>query len=293
MGTLEKLLNAGTEILKNAGIEEARLDAWLLLEYLTGKNRAWYFSHGEEEASEELASDYGELIKKRAGHTPLQYLVHQAFFMGLEFYVDENVLIPRQDTETLVEEALKVLEGIKNPGILDLCTGSGCILLSILAIRKDARGTGTDLMENALRVAEENGKRLSLAERAFWVQSDTFSADIFQEKDGNIPEKYDILISNPPYIPAGEIAGLMEEVRLHEPRTALDGGKDGLDFYREITPLAAGHLKPGGWLLYEIGWEQGRAVSEMLSDCGYQNVRVIQDLSGLDRVVLGQYLPLN
>ncbi len=287
--TFEALLYAGAEILKNAGIEEARLDAWLLLEYLTGKNRAWYFAHRDEKASGSLASEYEKLVKKRAAHIPLQYIVHQVFFMGCEFYVDENVLIPRQDTETLVEEALKLLEDVKRPGILDLCTGSGCILLSILAARKDAWGTGTDIMENALKVAEENGRRLSLADRAFWVQSDTFSADIFQEKNGNIPVKYDILISNPPYIPAGEIDGLKEEVRLHEPRTALDGGEDGLDFYREITPSAAGYLKPGGWLLYEIGWNQGRAVSELLRDCGYQKVKVIQDLSGLDRVVLGQH----
>lgn len=291
METLETLLNAGAETLKNGEIEEARLDAWLLLEYLTGKNRAWYLAHRKEPAGEELAFRYRTLINKRAERIPLQYLIHRAWFMGLEFYVDENVLIPRQDTEVLAEQALKLLEGKKNPAVLDLCTGSGCILLSILASRTDARGIGTDVMEGALRVAGENSRRLSLEDRALWVKSDTFSADIFQEKDGNVPEKYDILISNPPYIPSGEIAGLMEEVRVHEPRIALDGGADGLDFYRKITPAAARYLKPEGWLIYEIGWDQGREVSELLKKCGYQKVKVVRDLSGLDRVALGQKAP--
>lgn len=288
MKTLEALLRAGTEVLEAAGIGEARLDAWLLLEYLTGRNRAYFFAHRDETAAPGLEEEYGRLIRRRSGRVPLQQITHQAFFMGCEFYVNEHVLIPRQDTEVLAEEALRLLEPVKAPRILDLCTGSGCILISILSRRVDARGTGTDIMEEALKVAEENGRRLLTGDRAFWVKSDTFSADIFQEKNGNIPVEYDMLISNPPYIPTGEIDALMEEVRLHDPREALDGGRDGLRFYRAITAEASRYIRNGGWLLYEIGCDQGEAVSGLLRRYGFKRVEVKKDLSGLDRVVLGQ-----
>lgn len=258
MQTLESLLKKGTTILKDNGLEEAGLDAWLLLEYKTGKNRAYYFAHGDEPVSDETAAEYLELIGRRAGHIPVQQLTHQAFFMGYEFYVNENVLIPRQDTETLVEEGLKCLEDVEKPEILDMCTGSGCILISLLLERQDARGAGVDVSPEALEVAKENASLLKVENRADLVESDLFSTPYFCEKGGKEGGKYDILISNPPYIATEEIETLMEEVRLHDPRKALDGMEDGLYFYRKITKEAGKYLKPGGWLLYEIGCTQGR-----------------------------------
>ena len=288
MQTLESLLKKGTTILKDNGLEEAGLDAWLLLEFKTGKNRAYYFAHGDEPVSDETAAEYLTLIDRRAGHIPVQQLTHQAFFMGYEFYVNENVLIPRQDTETLVEEGLKCLEDVEKPEILDMCTGSGCILISLLLERQDARGAGVDVSPEALEVAKENASLLKVENRADFLESDLFSAPYFCEKGGKEGGKYDILISNPPYIATEEIETLMEEVRLHDPRKALDGMEDGLYFYRKITKEAGKYLKPGGWLLYEIGCTQGGAVSEMLRNAGFEKVQVVKDLPGLDRVVMGQ-----
>ena len=235
MQTLESLLKKGTTILKDNGLEEAGLDAWLLLEFKTGKNRAYYFAHGDEPVSDETAAEYLTLIDRRAGHIPVQQLTHQAFFMGYEFYVNENVLIPRQDTETLVEEALKHLGDVEKPEILDMCTGSGCILLSLLLERQDACGTGVDVSPEALEVAKKNAGILKVENRADFVESDLFSAPYFCEKGGKDSGKYDILISNPPYIATEEIETLMEEVRLHDPKKALDGREDGLYFYRILA----------------------------------------------------------
>ena len=288
MQTLESLLKKGTTILKDNGLEEAGLDAWLLLEFKTGINRAYYFAHGDEPVSDETAAEYLKLIGRRAGHIPVQQLTHQAFFMGYEFYVNQDVLIPRQDTETLVEEALKCMNSMKEPEILDMCTGSGCILISILLEMEDAKGDCADISPEALAVAKKNAKDLGVEKRAEFVESDTFSAPYFYKKGGKEGRKYDILISNPPYIATEEIETLMEEVRLHDPRGALDGREDGLYFYRNITAEAGKYLRPGGWLLYEIGCTQGAAVSGMMKTAGFEQVQVIKDLPGLDRVVIGQ-----
>ena len=287
--TLNGLLKNGQKILEQSGIREAGLDAWLLLEYITGKSRAYYFAHGDEGVTEETACRYQELIRKRAEHIPLQHLTHQAFFMGYEFYVNEDVLVPRQDTETLMEAALELLKGNKAPRILDMCTGSGCIITSLMLEVPEASGTGVDLSEKALEVAIRNARELGTADRTKFVKSDLFSAEYFSKKDN--AEKvtgYAMLISTPPYIPSGEIEGLMEEVRLHDPRMALDGMEDGLYFYREITRQAMDHIRPGGWLLYEIGCEQGKDVKELLEKEGFIKTEIRQDLCGLDRVVLGQ-----
>lgn len=332
--TLTGLLKKGQNILAQAGIGEAGLDAWLLLEYTTGKSRAYYFAHGEECVTEESAERYLELIGRRAEHIPLQHLTHQAFFMGYEFYVNENVLVPRQDTETLVETALeciKTTESENKQHILDMCTGSGCILISLLKERPKAFGTGVDLSEKALEVAVRNAQTLKVADRAEFVQSNLFSADFFRKawenrridscadiaetadhgqqsvtceagdltedivkyieyknSNGNHSIAYDMIISNPPYIPTAEIEELMEEVRFHDPRMALDGMEDGLYFYRIITKQAKNYLAPGGWLLYEIGCSQGEDVADLLRKEGYEDIEIRQDLSGLDRVVLGR-----
>lgn len=288
MQTFHELLTQGIQLLMNAGIEEARLDAWLLLEYTADISRAWYYAHPESEVNEEIVSEYLSLCQKRAEHIPLQHLTHQACFMGYDFYVDERVLVPRQDTEVLAEEALHQLRNIRNPRILDMCTGSGCLLLSLLMELPDAIGTGVDISEAALAVAERNRKNLELEKRAVLVQSDTFSGDYFQKNSGNISLEYDMLISNPPYIPTEDIGKLMEEVRFHDPVLALDGREDGLYFYRRITEQAGKYLKPGGWLMYEIGCEQGADVSAIMQGEGFAEVTVKKDLAGLDRVVIGK-----
>lgn len=288
MITLKDLLKEGTGILQKAGIKEAGLDAWLLLEYITKKNRAYYFAHNEEIVKEADEEQYLSLCRKRGEHIPLQHLTHQVFFMGHEFYVNDKVLIPRQDTEVLVEEALEILKRIISPWILDMCTGSGCILLSILAQRKDAFGKGIDISQDALNVAKRNAKSLKREDHAFFVKSDLFSEINEQEKESNPIDGYDIIISNPPYIPTDEIKELMEEVRFHDPVLALDGKKDGLFFYRKITGQAKSYLKKGGWLLYEIGCTQGKDVVSLMEQEGFLNIQVKKDLAGLDRVVLGQ-----
>jgi release factor glutamine methyltransferase len=187
-----------------------------------------------------------------------------------------------------VEKALEVMEPMKEPVILDMCTGSGCILLSLLLERQDSSGYGVDLSGDALKVAIKNAERLGVADRAAFIKSDLFSYGKFQEIYSEKIPKYDILISNPPYIPTEEIEELMEEVRFHDPRMALDGKEDGLYFYREITRQSVEYLKPGGWLLYEIGCSQGEEVAAMMHAAGYEQVQVLQDLAGLDRVVCGR-----
>lgn len=288
MKTLEALLREGSCALEAAHIEEARLDAWLLLEYVTGKNRAWYFAHSDQPADEQIQQKYMELCRKRGKHIPLQHLTGSACFMGYDFFVDQHVLVPRQDTECLVEEGLRLLKDRENPRILDMCTGSGCILLSMLKEIPEASGTGADLSEEALAVAERNRKNLNVEERALFVKSDIFSSEYFMQNSGKELPEYDMLISNPPYIATAEIEKLMEEVRLHDPYMALDGREDGLYFYRRITKECGPYLKSGGWLLYEIGYDQGASVSEIMNEAGFCNIEVKKDLSGLDRVVIGK-----
>lgn len=286
--TYREAINLGEKVLNMADVADAKIDAWLLLEMVCKIDRSFYYLHMEDEVAEEQLSEYEIALRKRAEHVPLQYIVGEAEFMGLKFKVNSNVLIPRQDTETLVEEALKHLGNVGKPEILDMCTGSGCILLSLLLERQDACGTGVDVSPEALEVAKKNAGILKVENRAGFVESDLFSAPYFCEKGGKDSGKYDILISNPPYIATGEIETLMEEVRLHDPRKALDGMEDGLYFYRKITAEAGRYLKPGGWLLYEIGCTQGEAVSTMMKAAGFTGVQIVKDLPGLDRVVLGQ-----
>ena len=274
MTSLETLLKEGTKVLEQHKIQEARLDAWLLLEYVTGMNRAFYFAHSADGIEEEKADRYRELIRKRAGHIPLQHITHQAYFMGFEFYVNQNVLVPRQDTETLVEEALKVIEpGMK---VLDLCTGSGCIIISILHNIMNVEGDAVDISRQALNVAIENAKLNDVVVN--FERSDLFD---------NVTGTYDVIVSNPPYIVREVMETLDPEVREHEPALALDGGEDGLSFYRRIVKEAGAYLCRDGLLAFEIGYDQGDALRKLLSENGYGRVEIIRDLAGLDRVALG------
>lgn len=275
MSTYTELLTYGKNYLQQHQILDAELDAWYLLEYLIGHDRSWYFLHMREQAASDVGEAYERFLRLRGSHKPLQQITGKAYFMGLEFTVNEHVLIPRQDTEILVEEALK--RAGENVRILDLCTGSGCILLSLLYNKNKAEGIGFDISEEALEVARHNSRALHLT--AEFVKS-----DLLEKAEGT----FDLIVSNPPYIPAKEIEGLMEEVRDYEPRLALDGGEDGLNFYRRIVAEAGAYLNCGGWLIMEIGQEQGEDLRQMLSHAGYEEIEIIQDLAGLDRVVLGR-----
>ena len=270
------LYRMGVERLAAAGIEEAKLDARLLLEELCGTDRNDLLVHGDRPVTEQQENSYVNYIELRSRHIPLQHLTGYQEFMGLRFKVTPDVLIPRQDTETLVEEVLKNLhDGMR---ILDLCTGSGCILLSLLRYSNDCVGIGADLSKKALKVAEENAGSLGLT--AEFVQGDLFEP---------VTGKFEIIVSNPPYIPSNVIPTLMEEVREHDPLMALDGKEDGLYFYREIIGQASEYLYPGGMLFLEIGCEQAEAVTELMKNAGYRDVTVCKDLAGHDRVVSGRY----
>ena len=280
--TLKQLYKVGTVKLAEEGIEEFSLDAWYLLEYVTGVSKAMYFAEPERAVSEENADRYIDCIRRRAAHIPLQHITGEQEFMGYPFYVNEHVLIPRQDTETLVEEAIQVMR--PKMKILDMCTGSGCIVLSILKMCREKyymtelQGIGADVSEEALKVARENGRRLGVP--VTWIQSDLF-AKIPEE------EKYDVIVSNPPYIETAVIDTLQEEVRLHDPYIALDGKEDGLYFYRRIISEAGKYLKTQGKLMFEIGCDQAEAVEELMKNAGYEQITVKKDLAGLDRVVYG------
>lgn len=291
--------------LEESGIEEASLDAWLLLEHVTGISRASYYADPDREMSPDEWRRYSELVGRRAERVPLQHITGTQEFMGLVFEVNEHVLIPRQDTEILVEQALAFIGSGKVPAaensrtrILDMCTGSGCILLSVMhwaesyrqkALRRAGdtarggekqdiiiEGTGADISLKALAVAEKNARRLGIS--AGFVESDLFGA---------VRGKYGMIVSNPPYIRTDEIKDLQEEVRLHDPVIALDGREDGLYYYRRIVRESRSYLEEGGALLFEIGCDQAEAVSGLMSGAGFSEITVKKDLAGLDRVVSG------
>ena len=271
-----KLYDKGVLLLQEVQIEEAALDARLLLEEICGTDRNDFLVHGDRLVTEEQYNCYVNYIDMRRRHIPLQHILGYQEFMGLKFKVTPDVLIPRQDTETLVEEVMRNLHDGMH--ILDMCTGSGCILLSLLRYSNDCVGVGCDLSEKALRVARENARELSL--EAEFVQSDLFE---------NVCGKYEIIVSNPPYSPSGEISTLMEEVKDHDPLLALDGREDGLYFYREIIKKAGQYLHPGGMLFLEIGCSQAEDVCRYMKEADYKEVAVCKDLAGLDRVVSGVY----
>ena len=283
--TYRECYEQGCRTLQAAGIEEATLDARLLLEAVCGTDRNDLLAHGEQPVMSQAEEKYLNWIRQRAEHIPLQQLTGEQDFMGLTFSVNEHVLIPRQDTEILVEEVLKELHDRMR--ILDMCTGSGCILLSLLHYSNDCEGLGVDLSAEALEVAGQNVLKVltpEKAEHAHFLQS-----DLFEKVEG----KFEIIVSNPPYIASAEVEKLMPEVRDHEPRMALDGTEDGLYFYRRIIKEAGKHLVSSGMLFFEIGYDQGQAVSELMRAQGYREVQVVQDYAGLDRVVLGTYCERN
>lgn len=276
MRTLRQLLTWGEDTLRNAQVPDAEIDAWELMETAFGIEKSCYFLQRDDKIENtDGERRYRDFIGRRSQRIPLQQITGKAWFMGLEFEVSDQVLTPRFDTECLVEQVEQLL--LPGMRVLDLCTGSGCILLSLLARNPQISGIGTDLSAGALEVARRNRDRLGL-------EVPLLQGDLFSKVTGT----FDIIVSNPPYIPTEEIGGLMPEVRDHEPVMALDGGTDGLDFYREIIRLAAGYLKPGGWLAFEIGCDQGEDLVRLFSQAGYTGVHIGKDLAGRVRTAFGQ-----
>lgn len=280
--TYRQMCHNGAAILADAGITDAEYDSFALLEYITGMDRTAYILNGSKSVPEDIAERYDAVIDRRSSHIPLQHITGQAWFYGRGFNVNSDVLVPRQDTEVLVSEALKVINA--KDSVLDMCTGSGCIIITIALEKKLGRALGADISEAALKVASGNREKLG-ADDVTFVKS-----NIFSDINVNDDELFNVIVSNPPYIATGEIETLTEEVRIHDPYIALDGLEDGLHFYREITQQSMNYIKSGGWLLYEIGCTQAHDVSDIMSEYGYSNIKVIKDLAGLDRVVMGQRL---
>ena len=349
------VLNYGKQVLKDAGIAEADLDSWYLFEQIFGISRAQYFMCARDRITDRAAQGkhsadrvkcgnsseenpdplkqkldaYDAALKKRASHIPLQQIIGQQEFMGLSFFVNEHVLIPRQDTETLVELVLNEQKD-RNCSILDMCTGSGCIAISLKKLGGYRHVEGADISEKALKVAKKNAEDILGMDRDTELVSVKNCADTPEQNWQNLSdsqnkydnfansklsgaldisnssetvnfrrtdmfrafqpsEKFDVIVSNPPYIPSSVIEELEPEVRDHEPRGALDGTADGLYFYRILAEECGKHLTPGGHVYFEIGYDQGAAVKELLDAHGFQDTKVIKDLPGKDRVVCGTW----
>lgn len=307
----DELFLYGVKQLEKAGIAEGKLNARLLLEYVCKTDRNTLLAHPELLVEKEQEKRYVNYIEQRAERIPLQHITGVQEFMGLEFYVNQNVLIPRQDTEILVEEVMPHLHD--GMSILDMCTGSGCILISLMQYSNDCAGVGADLSDEALEVAEKNARRIlkeknihvksgfkdlkeakEVKEAVFPVQNEIrfLQGDLFEALDlgEKTAVKFDIIVSNPPYISTDAIKTLEPEVAVHEPLTALDGGQDGLSFYRRIVKDAKKYLVRGGMLFFEIGFDQKEAVSQLLKEAGFIDIETKKDYAGLDRVVFGTFL---
>lgn len=308
--TYRELLTQGENILRENDIIEYKVDAFSLLENVFSMNKTSFLLSATENISDETKiEEYMKKINMRAKHIPLQHITFEQDFMGYKFYVNEDVLIPRWDTEILVEKTLDLCKninakksdtdnvnqedtiannnkqnictkklGVGNIEILDMCTGSGCIGISLKKLCKNSVVTAVDLSKKALEVARKNAKSLD-ADVTF------LESDLFEKLES---ETFDIIVSNPPYIRTNDIDGLMDEVKLHEPFMALDGSFDGLKFYREITTASTKHLKKNGYLIYEIGCDQAYEVRAIMKNNGFDDIETIKDLAGLDRVIYGR-----
>lgn len=281
--TYAEIYQWGCEQLSAVGIDEAKTDARLLLEWCCGTDRNTLLAHGERGISEEEYRRYTDCIAGRKEHVPLQHITGEQDFMGLTFVVNKNVLVPRQDTEVLVEEVMRHLHDGMH--ILDMCTGSGCILLSLLRYSNNCTGVGVDISADALQVAGQNAEKILGSQVMEQSRVILRQGNLFEDLDSQ--DKFDIIVSNPPYIRTDVIDSLMPEVKEHEPLSALDGGEDGLTFYRRIIERAGEFLMGGGMLFFEIGYDQGEEVRRLMEEAGYTNVEVIKDFAGLDRVVCG------
>ncbi|OCB00757.1 peptide chain release factor N(5)-glutamine methyltransferase [Clostridium beijerinckii] len=278
---IEELIKTGTSTLKENGIDTARLDAELLLGNIIEKDRVYLITHKEDEVSKEDAEKYFDLIEKRRNKMPVKYILNKCEFMGIEFYVEEGVLIPRGDTEILVDEVLKIIEENQEMQICDLCSGSGAVGISLAHFRQNIKVDLIDYYPIPEKVSLINIEKNKLEDRVFFIKSDLLEELIKNNK------MYDIIVSNPPYIEECEIGKLMEDVKNYEPHTALNGGNDGLDFYRKIIDQSQYTLRRNGILAFEIGYNQGEAVKLLMENNGFINVKIVKDFASLDRVVVG------
>ncbi len=273
---VNELILYGTKSLAQAQIESARLDAKLLFCKAFNKDKIFLITNKDDDIAE--YGEYEKLLNRRKMHEPMQYILGKAEFMGLEFYVDSNVLIPRPDTEALVEKVIDEIADSKKT-ILEIGTGSGCIPISILHFCKNAKAFAMDISKYAISVAEKNAKSNGVGNRIEFINGDVF-------KDfPNI--KVDGIVSNPPYIEDDVVPTLMTDVKDYEPQIALLGGKDGLDFYRHITKIGYDVINDGGFIAYEVGYNQSEAVKEILEDNNFKNIGFCKDIAGINRVVYG------
>jgi len=283
--TIGEALKKGTEILKENSIDAPAVDAGVILCHVLKKDKPYLFAHDDDILDTRQESEYFNFIYQRSSRKPLQYIIGHQEFMSLKFYVNKNVLIPRADTEILVEEIIKhVNAGDKSINILDIGTGSGCIAVSLAYYLKNSRVTAVDISAEALEVARNNAQFHGVDNRIKFIQSDILKGHIFP---GNAEPVFDIIVSNPPYIASSDIEGLQPEVAEYEPVTALDGGKDGLKFYRAIVNYAQQHLKPEGTLAFEVGYGQSKDVADMMRS-GFDNICITKDYAGIERVVTGK-----
>ncbi len=280
--TIGELLIDGNKILKEANIDTYILDVQLLLGKVLGKDKLYLITNKEEEVSKIKEKEFYKLINQRKDKMPIKYILKSAEFMGLEFQVEEGVLIPRGDTEILVEETLKFIKNERRYDICDLCCGSGAIGISIAYLKENTNVDLIDYYEIPEKVTKKNIRKHNLDSRTNFIKSDLLKEPISMNK------KYDILVSNPPYIKDEVIETLMDDVKKYEPHTALSGGEDGLYFYKKIIDDSNKILKDNGVLAFEIGHDQGKEVSDLMVEKGYKNIRVIKDLAGHDRVVIGE-----
>lgn len=279
------LLNLATKMLKSKEIDTARLDSQLILGNVLNKDKIYLMINSSEEVEKEKEEEFLNLINKRMENMPVRYILGEVDFMGLDFYIEEGVLIPRSDTEVLVEEVLKIIGEDEKLYVCDLCSGSGAIGISLAYYRKNIMVDLIDFYEKPEKISKKNIIKNNLENQVKFIKSDLLKEPIKELK------KYDIIVSNPPYIKEDVIETLMDDVKNYEPRSALSGGDSGLIFYERIVEESKKVLKENGILAFEIGYDQGDSVSNIMKNNGYIDIKVVKDLAGLDRVVIGRFSP--
>jgi release factor glutamine methyltransferase len=289
--TIAAAINEGADALRAGGVPEARREAGSLLAHALGRDRAFLITHGEEKLTNEQAAHFRALVARRAAGEPFQYITGRQEFYGLDFEVTPDVLIPRPETELLVETALELLKDAEAPHLCDIGTGTGCIPVTLLHERRDARGVGADISPAALRVAARNALRHGVHDRLSLQESDCF--DFLGEEDDDLAEdddaaartRFHLIVSNPPYVAEDDLEGLQREVRDHEPRVALTPGGDGLRVIRRLVAESPRHLAPGGHLLFEIGFNQHERVARLIDPRVWTLLDIHEDLQGIPRIV--------
>lgn len=276
--TISSLLNWTVNYFKSKNIQSARLDAEVLLSHVLRQERIYLYVHFDEPMEQNELSKFREYVKKRAQHVPIAYIIGEREFMGLPFKVTKDTLIPRPDTEILVENVLNNVDRDKEIEIVDIGTGSGAIILSLLVNLPKAQGKTVDISSKAIEVAKENAVNLQVNDRC-----EFFVGDLFAPLNGS---KFDVIVSNPPYIPQKDIATLEDDVKEYEPVSTLTDGGDGLSYYRRLLSEGKAYIKENGFIALEIGIYQSEDVKQIAMDNGWKDIKIIKDYAGIDRVVL-------